>query len=89
MTAFPQSAQATEALASFGENFASLLAKIKGLNPDATLVVATQYNPYSHPRWHKRLGGAVTGIISAFDAGVTALNLQIQTLAAAADYDVA
>lgn len=35
------------------------------------------------------LGGAVTGIISAFDAGVTALNLQIQTLAAAVGYDVA
>lgn len=88
MTAFPQSAQATEALASFGENFASLLAKIKGLNPDATLVVATQYNPYSHLDG-TALGGAVTGIISAFDAGVTALNLQIQTLATAAGCDVA
>lgn len=88
MTAFPQSAQATEALASFGENFASLLAKIKGLNPDATLVVATQYNPYSHLDG-TALGGAVTGIISAFDAGVTALNLQIQTLAAATGCDVA
>ena len=88
MTAFPQSAQATQALASFGENFASLLAKIKGLNPDATLVVATQYNPYSHLDG-TALGGAVTGIISAFDAGVTALNLQIQTLAAATGCDVA
>lgn len=88
MTAFPQSEQAKEALTCFGENFASLLAKIKGLNPDATLVVATQYNPYSHLDG-TALGGAVTGIISAFDAGVTALNLQIQTLAAAAGYDVA
>lgn len=88
MTAFPQSEQATEALTCFGENFASLLAKIKGLNPDATLVVATQYNPYSHLDG-TALGGAVTGIISAFDAGVTALNLQIQTLATAAGCDVA
>ena len=88
MTSFPQSAQATEALASFGENFASLLAKIKSLNPDATLVVATQYNPYSHLDG-TALGGAVTGIVSAFDAGVTALNLQIQTLAAATGCDVA
>lgn len=77
---FAQSAEAAEALQSFSTQFGQIVAGVKAANPDVVLIVANQYNPYSHT------GAGLTGqqavwagiLSSSFEAGVTALNAAIQ-----------
>lgn len=79
---FATSAEASQALASFGENLVSIVGAIREANPDATLVLVNQYNPYA------QLAELAQGtayaelaqkVSDAFDAGATAINQVIDT----------
>ena len=80
---FASSDAAGEALEEFGANLNSIIAAIKSVNPDVTIIVANQYNPYRY------LANEVASIpmasltpypamfknvADAFDAGLTQLN---------------
>lgn len=75
---FPESQQLQQALTTYAENLDQILSRIAALNDDATVVVATQYQPYAH------LSGtpAIGGLLDACEAGVTALNVEIESVAA-------
>lgn len=81
---FPSSEEATSALAAFTTNFKSIIGILRGSNPHATLIVTTQYNPYSHIQ-----NDSVSEIVSAFDTGVSILNSVIRTGATNGNYTVA
>lgn len=72
---FALSTQASTALTSFTANLTAIVNAIKNANPDTTILVATQYNPYYYLA--KTYGGAFTQaqtISTAFEAGLTSLN---------------
>lgn len=81
---FPASEQATEAIATLGTNLADIVSGIKGANPDVTIVVTNQYNPYGHLD-----DVVVAAVVSAFDQGVQTLNAALQNLATPAGVPVA
>ena len=76
---FAASEEAEAALSTFTENLTAIVGAIKRANPDVTLLVTTQYNPYSYLA--KTYGSMVTQaqtISAAFDEGVSALNAAIR-----------
>lgn len=85
---FFTSSEAQSALVSLSDNLAEVVSAVKGLNPDAPLVILNQYNPYAH------LGAAaslpqVEAIVAAFEGGVQTLNATIAQGAATGGYVVA
>ena len=46
ISGFAASDAAEEALTKFGQNLNSIIAAIRAANPDVTIIVANQYNPY-------------------------------------------
>lgn len=81
---FPASSQASAALTTLGANLSSALAQIKVMNPDATCIVANQYNPYGHIN-----NQAAADIVSTFKVGVRALNTTLEGVAQAQGATVA
>lgn len=75
---FPASSQASAALTTLGANLSRALAQIKGMNPDATCIVANQYNPYGHIN-----NPFAADIVSTFEEGVQALNTTLAGVAQA------
>lgn len=73
---FPISSQASAALTALRANLSSALAQIKGMNPDATCIVANQYNPYGHIN-----NPFAADIVSTFEVGVQALNTTLAGVA--------
>ena len=88
---FPQSAEAISALRQLGTNLTASIAAIKNANPDVTLIVANQYNPYSYAakNVNRLIADAVNTIVEAFETGITALNATIATMSLQLGYDVA
>ena len=88
---FPQSAEASSALQQLGTNLTASIAAIKNANPDVTLIVANQYNPYSYAAKNVNplFAAAVNTIVEAFETGITALNATIATMSLQLGYDVA
>lgn len=88
---FPKSDTATEALTMFGQNLAEIIAAIKTVNPDGTIIVANQYNPYSYAAGEVTdsvsLALLATTVANVFEDGVHALNTVITS--GAAYYQVA
>lgn len=74
---FAASAEASQALGDFSENLAKIVLAIREANPDVTLVLVNQYNPYSKLA-ELAQGTAYAGLAQkasdAFDAGATAIN---------------
>ena len=89
---FPESEQAKAALDTFTTNLASIIGAIKTANPSATILVATQYNPYAYLAKELAstpiIADTAATISSAFEKGVTALNQIINSGAATAGYQV-
>ena len=81
---FPISSQASAALTALGANLSRALAQIKGMNPDATCIVANQYNPYGHIN-----NPFAADIVSTFEVGVQALNTTLARVAQAQGATVA
>ena len=81
---FAESDAATAALTTFGKNLASIITAIKTVNPDVTIIVANQYNPYAYA-----FSSFLPAIVEAFKEGVKALNTAIQTGATLYGYEVA
>ncbi len=91
---FPQSTEARSALRQLGTNLTASIAAIKNANPDVTLIVANQYNPYSYAAKNVNplfadFADAVNTIVEAFETGITALNATIATMSLQLGYDVA
>lgn len=88
---FPKSDTATAALTTFRQNLASIITAIKTANPDVTIIVANQYNPYSYAAEEVTdlvyLGLLATTVANVFEDGVHALNTVITS--GAAYYQVA
>lgn len=79
LSGFADSNEAKAALSTFTVNLTAIMGAIKQANPDVTLLVTTQYNPYSYLA--KTFGSMVTQaqtISAAFDEGVSALNAAIR-----------
>lgn len=86
VSGFAASREAFGALTQFGACFPKVLEAIKTANPDAKVIVSTQYNPYAH------LGSAAAalgldGLATAFEDGLDVLNQAI--VAACKQYDCA
>ena len=72
---FAASEQAREALTAFTGNLTAIVAAVRAANPDVTLLVATQYNPYRY--LGKQYGEVVPQaqtISDGFEAGLAVLN---------------
>lgn len=69
---FPGSAEETQALADFENNLGQILSLIQSENKDATVILTTQYNPYSHIT-----DDSAKFIVDAFEQSVTKLNQKI------------
>ena len=67
-----------------GANLDRALAEIKKLNPDATVIVANQYNPYLYATDHadENYKWAAEIIRDAFDDGIVLLNQELSKAAA-------
>lgn len=79
LSGFADSNEAKAAVSTFTENLTAIVGAIKRANPDVTLLVTTQYNPYSYLA--KTYGSMVTQaqtISAAFDEGVSVLNAAIR-----------
>ena len=81
---FPTSEQAASAIKTLGTNLAGMVQAIKAANPDVTIVITNQYNPYGHLD-----ATVVAAVVSAFDQGVKTLNAALQGLATPAGVPVA
>ncbi|WP_273446729.1 GDSL-type esterase/lipase family protein [Thermophilibacter provencensis] len=78
LNGFPISSQASAALTTLRTNLSRALEQIKGMNPDATCIVANQYNPYGHIN-----NPFAADIVSTFEVGVQALNTTLAGVAQA------
>ena len=88
---FAESEQATEALGTFGTNLASIVTAIKAQNSNATILVATQYNPYyalAKSAEGTAFADTASQISNAFETGVAALNGAIKMVASAGSCQV-
>ena len=81
---FPTSEQAASAIKTLGTNLAGMVQAAKAANPDVTIVITNQYNPYGHLD-----ATVVAAVVSAFDQGVKTLNAALQGLATPAGVPVA
>lgn len=75
---FGTSAAKAEALDVFESNLGKIMDTIRADNASAVVVIATQYNPYSHIT-----EPSVQSIVDVFEAGVVDLNARISAVAAA------
>ena len=85
---FMTSEELTGALTEMGTRFIQIIATIQKANPEAQIIVANQYNPYSHAAEGSTLS-QVTAIVSAFEEGVKALNTKMAAASAQVRYTVA
>ena len=74
LTQFPASSEFTTALNRFSTNLSSIVSQIKSLNANVRIVVATQYNPYSHLS-----NQTIVNVVNAFDSGIQQLNGKISS----------
>ncbi len=82
ISGFAESAEAQAALAQFAGNLTGIVAAIETINPDAQIIITTQYNPYAY--FAKQYGSMVSQaatISNAFEVGINALNMVIRTVA--------
>lgn len=79
---FNDSSAFLNTLSAYEENLKEILTYIKNLNPEARVVIATQYNPY------KNATGIFTEIGRIFNLGVKKLNTVIRDIGKNADVDV-
>lgn len=84
LNGFAESEQATNASTGLSANLTAIISGIKQANPDVTLVMANQYNPYGHLD-----NLAAQQIVEAFDAGVATLNTALGQGSALLGYTVA
>ncbi len=80
--AFTESDEFKAAVSNCVSNINKIAEIIKGVNPDAVILVANQYNPY---QW---LGSSYANIISLFEAGVVDFNEEL-SVNGSLDYTVA
>lgn len=78
LAGFPASEQATEALAELATNVGAAVTAIKTANPDATIVLVNQYNPYG-----SLAAEGLEDVVAAFDQGVQAMNQGFSAVEAA------
>lgn len=75
---FASSAEIQTAAKDFTANLGQILAGIRAANPDVSLIVATQYNPYTNLAaqlaGNPLFAGSASAINEAFETGVTLLN---------------
>ena len=74
LTKFPASSEFTTALNRFSTNLSSIVSQIKSLNANVRIVVATQYNPYSHLS-----NPTIDSVVTAFNNGIQQLNEKISS----------
>lgn len=84
LTAFTKSDEVKQVLETFSNTMIETIAGIKAVNTDAAIVLTNQYNPYAYLA--KELAGtdyadAATILSTGFEAGITALNQVIDTVA--------
>ena len=94
ISGFAASDAAEEALTNFGQNLNSIIAAIRTANPDVTIIVANQYNPYTFLAKDPLLAilgysDKMQAVVDAFDAGLTQLNGAINQGEAMGMYSVA
>lgn len=85
-----------DAIRDFSRNLLAIAKEINELNPNATFLVATQYNPfteYNGAKINLTLGSAtlpfdLTSLYQCMEDGVTVLNEQIKNNASAGGYQV-
>ncbi|OUO33329.1 hypothetical protein B5F85_02450 [Olsenella sp. An293] len=78
LAGFPASEQATEALAELATNVGTAITAIKTANPDATIVLVNQYNPYGSLAVEE-----LEDVVAAFEQGVQAMNQGFSAVEAA------
>ena len=81
MSSFQSSTQATNALSNFEENLNDIISYIERNNPDAWIIITTQYNPYKFlPQQGQETAMATTLelINTTFEQGVQELNQVIK-----------
>ena len=83
ITPFPQSAELAQSLADYRQNLTTLLSLLRQINPDARVILATQYSPYRH------FSGLYITLNTAMDAGAQLLNAVILECAAALNCETA
>ena len=69
LSSFTQSDEADTAFTEFAENLSAIVTTIKTANPDVSIIVANQYNPYSSFE-----GTMLALVATVFDEGLTLLN---------------
>ena len=79
---FATSNRANDALDTVADSLGDVIEKITSMNSDACVIVANQYNPYSHIE-----GTSAAAIVNAFEAGVKRLNSEV--LEAGNGYEIA
>ena len=79
---FATSNQADDALDMVADSLGAVIEQITSMNSDACVIVANQYNPYSHIE-----GTSAAAIVNAFEAGVKRLNSEV--LEAGNGYEIA
>lgn len=80
---FATSQQAADALASFSQNLTGIIGAVKTANPDATILVLNQYNPFSFIN-----NPDVAPVNTAFETAANALNGIISAGAGSSTYTV-
>ena len=82
LSGFASSSQAITALQGFTTNLTAIVGAIKQVNSTATILVATQYNPYYYlAKTYCSFFPQAQTISNAFEAGLTVLNGTIRTVA--------
>ena len=90
LSGFESSEQVAAALELLAQNLTDITAYIKAANPDVTIVVATQYNPYSYfASAYGMLVKQISTIAEMFTANVAVLNEVITESAEPLGYIVA
>ena len=84
LSSFTQSDEADTAFTKFAENLSAIVTTIKTANPDVSIIVANQYNPYSSFE-----GTMLALVATVFDEGLTLLNGIIDAGAGTGAYSVA
>lgn len=84
LSSFTQSDEADTAFTEFAENLSAIVTTIKTANPDVSIIVANQYNPYSSFE-----GTMLALVATVFDEGLTLLNGIIDAGAGTGAYSVA
>ena len=79
LSGFADSNEAKAAVSTFTANLTTIVGAVKQANPDVTLLVTTQYNPYSYlAKTYGSMVAQAQTISDAFDEGVSALNAAIR-----------